>query len=391
VSLKGRIQVEPLSEDRLIQIERHVVAGAPDRLGARLRTPRRLLAWVSATAALTAAVIVGWRLHGVDPAPVQSIAVETPHVFVIQTSSEHAPGSIVEAGGAKIASEPGSDVRVSQTSDRIVLQMQRGKIALDVAHRAGRTVVVLAGDTQIEDVGTKFTVEFDGTNRVDVRVTEGEVNVTRQHRTVRVAAGFAWTTDGGLIATAELAHIELRPAMVTTNGPTPTPVGGATTHATTLPSPPRRIEPRIVAEVPPRPVAASDPYVELRVAIRNQPIALDPRLDGQRDAAAEIARLKPVAYSPQTYGAEASRALYKMAVLLYKPLRQNSEALRTLEMYLRRFPTGQELASVLWLRLRIACAHGGMDDECRHAAYSYQHQVPTGPAADVAIRILNAP
>jgi hypothetical protein len=33
---------------------------------------------------------------------------------------------------------------------------------------------------------------------------------------------------------------------------------------------------------------------------------------------------------------------------------------------------------------------GSIDDECRKAAYSYQLEVPVGPAAEIAIRITNA-
>ena len=134
---------------------------------------------------------------------------------------------------------------------------------------------------------------------------------------------------------------------------------------------------------------ASDPYVDLKLAIKQQRIEFDPNIDGLRDAGSEIARLKKVAYSPTTLGADASQALYRIAVLLHKPLKQNSEALRTLDVYRRRFAGGSEMHAAEWLRVRIACERA-IDDECREAAYTYQHEVPVGSAADVAIRITNA-
>ena len=132
-----------------------------------------------------------------------------------------------------------------------------------------------------------------------------------------------------------------------------------------------------------------DPYVELRTAIRAQPIAFDPKIDGKSDAAAEIARLKLLAYSPTTVGAQASAALYRIAVLLHRPLGQDSAALNTLELYRRRFTNGKERTAAMWLRVRVACSHR-IDEECRSAAYSYQREAPTGDAADVAVRITNA-
>ncbi len=136
--------------------------------------------------------------------------------------------------------------------------------------------------------------------------------------------------------------------------------------------------------------ATVDPYVELRTAIRDVPLAFAPNIDGKADAANEIAKLKLVAYSATTLGPEASHALYQIAVLLHRPLGQDAEALRTLDMYRRRFAAGKEMHAALWLRIRIECSHA-FSEGCRRAAYSYQHAVTSGEASDVAIRITNAP
>ena len=81
--------------------------------------------------------------------------------------------------------------------------------------------------------------------------------------------------------------------------------------------------------------------------------------------------------------------LYQIAVLLYRPLGQDAEAMHTLDWYFRRFAGGKEMHAAMWLRVRIACEHS-IDEACRRAAYSYQHDVPSGPASDVAVRITNA-
>ena len=140
----------------------------------------------------------------------------------------------------------------------------------------------------------------------------------------------------------------------------------------------------------PLPVTTTvDPYVELRTAIRKVPLEFAPNIDGHVDAANEIAKLKKVAYSSATLGPEASQAMYQIAVLLYRPLGQDAEALRTLDVYTRRFNGGKELHAALWLRVRIECSHA-FDESCRRAAYSYQHEQTSGEASSVAIRITNA-
>jgi hypothetical protein len=279
-------------------------------------------------------------------------------------------------------------------AQRVVIEMQRGKLELAVVHDPLRTLVIRAADTEIEDVGTKFRVDYDGANEVQVRVTEGEVKVTRHAQIVRVAAGNAWTTDRGLLALAELD-----PVVVATSEPAPAPA------MVPVPERPHTVEvpiaraPHHVAETVPvgpaalphrEPVitAPADPYVELRTAIRNVPIERAPNIDGHTDAANEIAKLKKLAYST-TVGPEASQALYQIAVLLYRPLGQDAEAMHTLDWYFRRFAGGKEMHAAMWLRVRIACDHS-IDEACRRAAYSYQHDVPTGPASDVAVRITNA-
>ncbi|HTR50069.1 MAG TPA: FecR family protein [Kofleriaceae bacterium] len=403
MTLKHRIPVEPLEEERLANIERRIVLGAAERLAAPDRAPRRLFGFAGAALAAAAAMVVGWHLRG-EPTQVAALPpAETAQTFAIHTSSEH---STVELDGASIATDPASALEVTRSAERVVVHMTRGRIELAVAHREGRAIVVDAGDTEIEDVGTKFSVEYDGASKVDVRVTEGEVKVTRGGKHDLVAAGFAWSsTDGAIVAIVEVPASPT-PAAANPGAPTVATAPTVTLHdrAAAVPPPPAAVaiaRPRVARADPPPPAPApvhtvehaqvqADPYLELKQAVRRQPIELDPKVDGPGDAAAEVAKLKPIAYAPQKYGEEASRALYEIAVLLHKPLHQDVEALRTLDFYRSRFGSrGKELAAALWLRVRITCSHA-IDDECREAAYSYQRAVPTGSAADVAIRITNA-
>jgi hypothetical protein len=385
VKLDKRITVEPLDEDRLTNIERKLVVAVsssrPDPVS------RRPLVWITAMLA-AAAVLVAFVAR--RPAPPSSIAVSEPapqHVSVA-TEAEH---STLALDDATITSDPATKFDVARTSGRVVIDITHGRLDLAVQHRAGRVLVIRAGDTEIEDIGTHFSVAYDGTT-VDVRVSEGEVRVTHDHHDTRVAAGSAWTTSRGLVALDELEPTT-KPTSATT---TATTVAVVTPPAPSPPPAPTRrpavIAPaRVAVDATPPPIttAPADPYVELRTAIRAQPVAFDPKIDGKSDAATEIAKLKLRAYSPTTVGDDASAALYRIAVLLHRPLGQDAAALGTLGLYRRRFTNGKERIAAMWLRVRIACGHT-IDEECRSAAYSYQREVPTGDAADVAIRITNA-
>jgi hypothetical protein len=387
--LQPRILVEQLAEERLTNIERRIVIGASERAPAGV--PRRGVAFVAGSLlAVATAALIGWRLH-TAPA-VAPVGVEPQH-FAVADGSKIAVDGTTVGGMASYA--------VTRTPGRVEILLQRGELELAVVHDPRRALVIHAGETEIEDIGTKFRVDFDGASALVVRVTEGEVQVTRRGQVARVSAGHAWTTAGGLVALAVLDAP--RPTSVASTDPATPPVIArqvapqVAPHVTTMPElahhePVVRHLAVVATHVEPHPmpaVATVDPYVELRTAIRSVPLELAPSIDGHADAATAVAKLKKIAYSPTTLGPEASAATYQIAVLLYRPLGQESEALNTLEMYRRRFSGGKEMHAAQWLRVRIECGHA-VDEACRRAAYSYQHEVPSGLASDVAIRITNA-
>lgn len=389
MKLRERIGVEPLDEERLTNIERKLVVRVSEMAAPSPRASRRLLAFAGVAFAVGAAAGAGWKLH--EPALVSAPA-ELAQTFTIEATGEH---QTVKLDDATIASAPETSVAVSHTSHQTVITMTRGTLALSVLHRPDRAFVIRAGDTEIEDVGTTFSVHYDGAAHVDVRVTEGEVSVTRQRRSEHVSAGHAWSSDRGLVAIAEVPAPTGSATKVAIAGAPAVALHGRTAAAPPAPHPHHVVVAR-AADAPPvlgeqvhhAPVPA-DPYVDLQAAIHNQPIELDPRVDGKTDASEQIAQLKKLAYAPPPLGPEASHALYTIAVLLHRPLGQDAEALRTLDMYHRRFAGGREMDATLWLRVRILCGRA-IDDDCRKAAYTYQHEAPGGPAADLAIRITNA-
>ena len=414
MKLSGRIVVEPLDEERLTNIERRVVSGAVDAAARHgLRAPRRISGRVLAMAAVVTAGLAGWALHAPPPP-----TVAEPAAIRVETSPQQA---VLDIGDARIASDPGAGFAVTRPAGGVLVAMTRGKVELEVGKRVGRPpLVVRAGDTDVIVVGTRFTVDYgDGRGDVDVRVTEGVVRVVHQQQETRVAAGYAWRTHGGLIASAEDdPGARAGSAVASEAGPTATPPDADPTRAAPGETVPTRAAiviaggpaPAVlhdrkaavpeahaassgVRTGPSRPAAPdaapvrgarpSDPRGELRDAIRSQPV--EPALDlGEANAASAVTRYYDIAAHQS--GEAASQAFYSIAVVRHLRLGRNAEALQTLDAYVRRFPGGKEYRAALWLRVRILCLDK-LDDRCRAAAYTFVHQAGDAPAARIAERI----
>jgi len=417
MKLAERIVVEPLDEERLTKIERRIVAGAADAASHAydLRAPRRYLGRMLAAAAMVAAGFVGWTLHGgSEAAPV----VAEPAPIRVQTEPSR---TLLDLGDARIESDPATVFAVTRPAGGVLIAMTRGKVELEVGKRGARPpLIVRAGDTDVIVVGTHFTVDYgDGHGEVDVRVTEGVVRVVHQQRETRVAAGQAWQTHAGLVASADreaehgdAAHPQAAAAIGDGTGDSATARGSSGAaltvgqapevlhdHKATVPDAPGGtavLSPHgatatATALVPARPVSgdavrqhvvprASDPHVDLRSAIRAQHV--EAALDlGEPNAASAVAKYYDIAAHKS--GEEASQAFYSIAVVRHLRLARNADALQTLDAYVRRFPGGEEYRAALWLRVRILCLDK-IDDRCRAAAYTYLHEAPDGPAAHVA-------
>jgi len=449
VTLRDRIPVEPLAEDRLVQLERRVVAAASAAGPAGHRDARRLGWRVAAVTAAVAAGLVGWIARG------GSVDGAEPAAIVASTAPDRA---VLDVGDARIASEPGAAFTLTRPAGGVLVAMTRGKIDLAVSKRGDRPpLIVRAGATDVIVVGTRFTVAFDdATGDVEVRVLEGVVRVVRRDQEARIVAGQAWQTRRGAVAIHELdaprvASVDTAagaPSRQTPDTASAAPrqtadTAGAAPHRTTdtegaapratpdshaalaaEPVAPRDhgpVAPRDhgaeipgatrdhVAEVPHGParsptrrampgsatpsigeptgrravVRPSDPRIDLRTAIRAQPVDAALALAGL-DAAAAVAKYYEIA--AHTSGDQASQAFYSIAVVRHQNQGRDADALQALDAYVRRFPGGKEYRAALWLRVRILCLDK-LDDRCRAAAYTYLHEAPDGSAARVAERI----
>jgi hypothetical protein len=191
MKLVGKVPVEPLDDERLTNIERRLVVHVSEMSQRPLRAaPRRMLAFAAVALAVVVAGFVGWRVRG-DGTPV--VAPARPDFVAMKSGA-------LDLGDVQIT---GNDFTVMRSPGRTDIEMQPGRIDLVVEHEPGRLLVVKAGNVEIEDIGTRFSVDYDG-KRVDVRVTEGEVKVKHAGKEFPIVAGNAWTIEEGPVTIAQL-------------------------------------------------------------------------------------------------------------------------------------------------------------------------------------------
>ena len=410
MNLKGRIPVEQLDDERMTNIERRIVAGAAEAAAsAPSRSSSRLFGWGLAFAMAAAIAIgagfTGWMLRGEGSRNVTTIANSEP--VHVHTTSER---SVLDIGDARIESDPLTDFTVTRPDGGVLVTMTRGKVELTVGKRGDRPpLVVAAGDTRVIVVGTKLSVDYgDGTNGVDVRVTEGVVKVERLQQEVRVAAGQAWTTRRGVVAIAELPQEpELSPnpdlptikddaknaddrIEIETDAPDVLKERKSSVPDATIPT--TGVHHGSGATRPTKPDVHRDALPSGgsgSVAVDLRDVAVLPPLElpgvEPKDA---VATYRDIVVKKK--GDEASLAFYSIAWMQHMKLGRNGDALQTLDQYLRRFVGGKEYAAALWLRVRILCAKN-IDERCRQAAYAHMHQASGTPAAKVSEALTLAP
>lgn len=385
MNLQGKVPVEQLDDERLTNIERKLVVAVSDMRAPAERAPRRLLAFAGMAMAVMIAGLVGWKLRGT---PATEPVVEVPQRLAINTDTSNT----VKLDDAVLMSGPKSDLVVERTRGRVVIVMTRGTIDMQVKHDPNRLLEVHAGDTVIEDIGTRFSVEYDGTSHIEVRVTEGEVKVKRAGQHVDVAAGFAWTAERGKLTIAALD------AATTTVVATAQPVQSDKPVQTANPTVSSVPNPHVTPTAPEAGSAAGNgsgegsgsATVVRKPGKSNARVALDklaimePLDVGTKDFNTAIAKYLDLAVSMGD-AQDKTEVLYSMAVVQHRA-RQDRAALYTLSGVIKR-QGGKAYKAALWLNVRIECMQR-FDDECRQAADLYLRKVPDGVAAGVAQTIL---
>lgn len=393
MTLRDRIPVEPLSDERMTNIERNVVIAASDVAARPVRARGNRWLTVAALAAVTVAVgAVSWKLGASRSSPGDIAATEAP--LRVETAAE---ATQLDIGDARIASAPGTRFVVTRPAGGVLVDMARGKVELEVGKRGERPpLVVRAGETDVIVVGTRFSVDYgDGTGEVIVVVTEGIVKVLTRAQpdgAVRVTMGQAWTTKRGQIAIADLPSAQVAAAGTTT----PAQVD-RTDHDIDMPGEPAGSGARTTdrgddagSGSAARPGKKKTLVFEEDVheALRKAPIqpALDIGIADPREA------IQKHLESAMGRGDDAARAMYSAAFLQKRALKDNTAALRLLDIYMQRFvkKNRSEHADALWLRVFILCEKT-FDDDCRRAARIYSEAAPSTSKSGIADRILASP
>lgn len=165
-------------------------------VSARLESPHAGRRWLTA---VVAAALVG--AAGVAVFHLREPVAEAPAAAFEGARLESADKrvSVALVDGSELTLAPHSEVAVQERSAKAVkLVVEQGRVVCDVAHREGRSFLVLAGGVEVRVVGTRFSVAKElgagGAPRVEVKVERGvvEVRAPGQAQVTRVAAGERW-------------------------------------------------------------------------------------------------------------------------------------------------------------------------------------------------------
>ncbi|CAN5195281.1 hypothetical protein BH11MYX1_BH11MYX1_53160 [soil metagenome] len=294
MSNSERPPIEPVSDVTWARLEQRVWKSLDTEPASVVEPVRDRRWWVAAPLAVAAAAaIVAVVVLGRTP---RHEAHERPTRVVSATSS-----SSISFGDAHITLDAQTAIVMDSHDDAPTVLIEHGAAWFAVEPRGSRPpFVVLAGDTRVRVIGTRFRVARDA-ERVEVTVDHGTVEIGYHGDLARITNGEHWSN---VPQTAEARPVEKLPPTVT-------------------PGPPSVVVPPAAR---PTPTPTTD-----------------------RDAArfAELTRLEAAAPEQAMTGyLELSRGAGRWApIALYAAVRLASDrgdprARTLLEIYLRRFPTG---------------------------------------------------
>ena len=333
----GPPPVEPLSDVAWARVERGLWArmdAAPER--PREQAPRRRWIWVAAPlVAAMAIVFLVTRDRSDEHTP-----PETADVRVVAPASASTTATFDDA---HIELAPASAVVMRR--DRPATVLERGAAWFSVAPRVDRPAfTVLAGDTTVRVLGTRFRVAREG-ERVTVEVDHGRVEVQYRDRVQVLEAKQTWSSEAP-------ERILLTTATQTAALPQPAPgvVEPTPERQVVEPTPERQVveptpERKVVEPTPTPQVIKPEPKLEPKPEPKLEPKPRPtPDLDQQkfeqlsvlekRNPQAAITGYLEIAQRGSKWSPNALFAAARLAADRKDP---RAEALLT--SYLERFPT----------------------------------------------------
>jgi hypothetical protein len=389
-----KIAVEPLTDARWARMEQSLMgrlAELPVHEQAREPAPTRLR-----PRARTMAVVGGFTIAAAAAAIALRVASPLAHPSTSRVVTE-ASASHVTFGENAIDVSPESGIVVNEEDHATVLTLERGEVALHVAPRPkDRPFLVEAGDVHVRVVGTEFTVRRVGVGAT-VSVRKGVVEVREHDELTRLTAGQHWpdetrvdATVGSTAAATPTPTLNSTPTPTLNGTPTPngiatpTPNGIATSTSTSTPTlnatpaatpiapairgaSPHASRPRPSLSsastpsapstpAPAAPAASPAPPVDAPLDPPTAPVAAaEPSAQSKFEAAEQVERTDPARalrmYLALAQGSDAwARDALYAAGRLEADRGHRGDAVKLLEDYLRRFPSGTNAQDARALR-----------------------------------------
>ncbi len=113
-------------------------------------------------------------------AGLMELGVKHHRTSIYLTAYETSIGSVSTVDlpdGSQITLNTESRVLVTFTEHQRIVRLELGEIHIEVAHDPSRPLNVVAGGRSVQAVGTSFSVRIDPSQRVEVMVDEGRVQV----------------------------------------------------------------------------------------------------------------------------------------------------------------------------------------------------------------------
>jgi hypothetical protein len=395
MKLVGKVPVEPLDEERLTNIERKLVVQVSEMAQRPVHAPRRMLGFAAAALAVVVAAFVGWKLRGES-----AVIASEPEQLVMKDGALH-------LGDADIV---GKDFSVVRTPGRVVVEMRKaGKLELRVDHKPGRLFVVKAGGVDVEDVGTRFSVDWDGGKLVDVRVTEGEVKVKRGGKHDSITAGNAWAIDVGPVTITALDEARAAQASgasvvaMATNQNDQTTDPSANTNSNSNASSNGNGSSNSTSNTSAisnssgsggsgsgKPRRAGGPNARKSLEGSGlEPLVRPDTADPKEAIVIYTKRAAELAEGEEKAG------LFQSIAVMHIQMKNWSGAARAVEGVLRARESGKATGweaykRALWLDVKIQCLNNkDFDDECRVAAEKYLVKFPNGYEAGIVQQVLD--
>lgn len=328
---------------------------------------------IAGVAMVAAAVVALGVFAARDDVRPQPLTIDGAPLSTLEARAER---RVVFDDGSAILLGPGARV-VPRINDgrELVLDLQRGRVELDVRPHGERRWMVDARWATVEVVGTRFEVAL-GQRRVRVAVQRGEVIVRGEHvpgrvRHLRAGRALVVEVQGEPVVTSEVSPAAPRAAPVEERRPAPDEAPPTSELAT---------EPR----APGRPEPTAPPADRVGELLR---VADTARADGR---AAEAASALSALLQHHASDPRAPMAAFSLARLRLDVLGQPEAALEAINLALRLGlpPSIREDARA---RRVEALARSRHVEEARLAAEAFLIEYPESPRAASVRRWAHSP